>query len=374
MSTVNHQSPPRIMLVILSLSAGGAERVISEMASWWASHDREVALLTPWGSEHDHYRLDPGVRRIGLGLRDPSRTAWQRIADRLLLVFRIRRAVLEFGPDAVISFIDLMNIVMVAALAGTGIPLVVSERIDPRHHPISALRSLARRIAYPFASALVVQTASVAGWAASVMPASRIEVIPNFVRVLPGQAASRPPEGHFILAMGRLNRQKGHDLLIRAFAAALKTHGEWSLVILGDGPLRNELADLAARLGISRAVALPGVVDEPVEWLRSSGIFVHPSRYEGFPNALLEAMSCGCAVIATDCPSGPAEIVRNGENGVLVPSEDVDALLSALCTLMDDENLRRKLGEQAVLVNATFSQESVMSKWDALVGKVAGRS
>ncbi|MCK9264909.1 MAG: glycosyltransferase family 4 protein [Deltaproteobacteria bacterium] len=363
------------MLAILSLSAGGAERVVSEMANWWVARGCEVAVLTFWGSEHDHYRLDPRVQRITLDFRRHSPTLRHYLGSRIRLPFRIRETVRTFKPDAVISFIDLVNIIMVITLAGTKIPLIVSERIDPRHHPISRLRSLARRLCYRYASALVVQTGSVAGWAETVMPASRIEVIPNFVRILPGTddlAVHKGPEGPYILAIGRLNRQKGYDVLIRAFAMAKAAQAGWRLVILGEGPERSNLERLAADLGIGDAVLMPGIVREPAEWMRQAAFFVLPSRYEGFPNALLEAMACGCAVIAADCPSGPAEIIRHNVDGLLVPKEDVGGLSAAILKLMEDKALRHRLGSRAVEVKNSFHEGPIMARWDALIRKAVG--
>jgi GalNAc-alpha-(1->4)-GalNAc-alpha-(1->3)-diNAcBac-PP-undecaprenol alpha-1,4-N-acetyl-D-galactosaminyltransferase len=376
MNPSSPQRPSRILLVILSLSAGGAERVISEMANWWAARSREVAILTLWGKEHDHYELDPRVQRLALDFWKHSRTPWQFIAYRAGLLPALRQTVKRYSPDAVISFIDLINITMATALAGTRVPLIISERIDPRHHAISPLRSLARRATYPLASSLVVQTASVARWAQAIMKPAKIEVIPNFVRMLPGSCPAEGQAGSgqpIMLAVGRLDRQKGHDLLLQAFAATDAARSGWRLVILGEGPERPNLERLASELGIQDAVSMPGVVREPAEWLYEAQLFVLPSRYEGFPNALLEAMACGCAVIAADCPSGPAEIVRDGENGLLIPVEDVHALGTAMLRLMGDEGLRRRLGTQALQVRASFSQDSVMALWDSLIENVSGK-
>jgi glycosyltransferase involved in cell wall biosynthesis len=115
---------------------------------------------------------------------------------------------------------------------------------------------------------------------------------------------------------------------------------------------------------------MPGIVDEPAGWMYRAGLFVLPSRFEGFPNALLEAMACGCAVVSADCPSGPAEIIRHGENGLLVPREDVDALAAAMGRLMDDEGLRSSLGRKAVEVRSRFAQKAVMAQWDDLITHV----
>jgi len=227
---------------------------------------------------------------------------------------------------------------------------------------------------YPFSQALVVQTDPVAAWAYRVISLSRVRVIPNFVREMHVQGIMPEEREPVILAVGRLDKQKGHDLLIRAFARADAKQKGWRLVILGEGPERSNLWRLTEDLGIHDAVSMPGVVKEPAEWMYKADLFVLPSRYEGFPNALLEAMACGCAVIAADCPSGPAEIIRHGVNGLLVPRENITALSTAMDRLMQDSNTRQRLSDQALKVKETFSQGEIMNRWNALIQKILDRS
>jgi len=361
------------LLAVSSLSAaGGAERVISEMANWWADHGRQVGVLTLESRFIDHYRLHPDVERIPFGWRIP-RTRLHIPAQFVKDQFMLRELALHFNPDVLVSFLDKINIRMLFALAGARVPIVVSERIDPRYHQIGSSWSLARRLLYPFAKALVVQTNSVTEWADRVVLHYRVRVVPNFVRAVPGPKESTTEEERIqplILAVGRLDRQKGHDVLIRAFARTGAGKNGWHLAILGDGPERSNLEKLASDLGIGNAVSLPGIVKEPADWLYKSDFFVLSSRYEGFPNALLEAMACGCAVIAADCPSGPADIIRHDENGLLVPTENIEALSAAMVRLMGDGDLRTRLGHKALEVRSRFSQGKIMAKWDDLIESV----
>ncbi|HQG31134.1 MAG TPA: glycosyltransferase family 4 protein, partial [Deltaproteobacteria bacterium] len=358
-----------ILLVVSSLSAGGAERIISEMAGWWAARGRKVTVLTLSGTDQDHYRLNPKVERIALNYWGRARTPWQVIDKRIRRIMRLRRAVLSARPDIVISFMDITNVRTLTALAGTGIPVVVSERTDPRRQPVGFFWSMARRLFYPFSAALVVQTGSVAQWAQSVVPRCRTSVIPNFVRTMPDAKASHR-EKSMILSVGRLGREKGHDLLIRAFAAAKGAEKGWQITILGEGKERRNLENLIAGLGLTSSVHLQGIVQEPAEWMQKASFFVLSSRYEGFPNALLEAMACGCAVVVTDCPSATAEIVRNDENGLLITAENVAALSNAMVRLMEDEGLRCRLGIQALGVKELYSQDSIMAQWNNLIESI----
>jgi glycosyltransferase involved in cell wall biosynthesis len=222
---------------------------------------------------------------------------------------------------------------------------------------------------YRFAYAIVVQTQSIAEF----FPASwrpRIVVIPNPVPHVPVRAPESPPAPaarRTIVAMGRLEKQKGFDLLIRAFAEAADRRPEWDLTILGEGGERAALETLVREHELSGRIALPGREADAAGALRRADLFVLSSRYEGFPNALCEAMACGLPVVAFDCPSGPAEIVRDGVDGRLVPAEDVPALAAAIVELTGDDERRRRYGAAAVAVAARFSVERIAAQWERLL-------
>ena len=362
----------RVLLAVSSLAAGGAERMASELANRWAESGWSTALLTLSGTGSDHYALDPRVARIGLDLLWESHSAWQAVASNLTRNRMIRRAVTTFAPDVVVSFVEQTNVRMLAALLRSGIPVIVCERVDPRAYRVGPRWQLARRLLYPLASAVVVQTDAVAAWATRLVPERKLRVIPNFIRVLPEPPPFRRRES-MILAVGRLDRQKGFDLLIEAFAASRAGAQAWQVAILGEGPERIRLETMIRELGLGAKVLLPGVVAEPAEWLGRARVFVLSSRFEGFPNTLLEAMAMGCAVVATDCLSGPGEIIHHGEDGLLVPPDDVEALTSALDQLTEQPGQAEGLGRAAPNVRDRFSAERIMPQWEVLIGTVLKR-
>lgn len=366
----------RITLLISQLGAGGAERVMSLMANYWVEHGQEVTLITLSAETADWHgiQLDPKVTRVGLNLVSSSSHIASAVRNNVERVKRLRQALRRSQADVAIAFGDATNMLTLIAGRGLGIPVVISERIDPRHHPIGSIWNGLRTLLYPYADALVVQTEGVRDWARSLMTESRVHIIPNPVRPAlhrreyPAAARSL---SHTLVAIGRLDRQKGFDLLVQALAQCVQKHPEWSLVILGEGDERAALESLICELDLKDKVSLPGRVKDPVPFLQRADLFVLPSRYEGFPNALLEAMACGLAVISTDCSSGPRAIIRDGLDGVLVPPDNIDALASAMDRLMADHGERKRLGGRAVEVVERFNVKAVMEAWNKLLTDVS---
>jgi len=216
------------------------------------------------------------------------------------------------------------------------------------------------------------------------MRLDRCEVIPNPVPPLDEQRdpvvgpssglARTEHDGRVAMAMGRLVEQKGFDLLLQAFSRVAAGNPAWRLVIVGDGPARSPLCALAAELGVSDRVSFAGRVHNPQGWLHSADLFVLSSRYEGFPNALLEAMACGVACVSFDCQSGPADIIRPEINGLLVPPEDISALANALDRLMKSDAERSRLASRAQDVLERFGVDRVMGAWDELIATSARRA
>lgn len=276
-------------------------------------------------------------------------------------------------PDVVVSFLAKVNLLVLVASLGLPIPVVVSERVDPERQPWPPGLGLLRKRLYRRAVSVVVQTNKVSLWARSFLKPERVWVIPN-PAVAAEQVATSEDRGssaaHTVVSAGRLHHQKGFDLLLEAFALSARKHPTWSLLILGEGPERGTLRARASSLGISDRVEMPGVSHELGAALASADLFVLSSRWEGFPNVLLEAMAAGLPVVSFDCPSGPAEIITQDENGILVRPEDAGALAGAMDRLMSDETERKRLGEAAKGVTERFSQDKVMSKWDELLEKV----
>jgi GalNAc-alpha-(1->4)-GalNAc-alpha-(1->3)-diNAcBac-PP-undecaprenol alpha-1,4-N-acetyl-D-galactosaminyltransferase len=364
----------RITIVVASLGGGGAERVIVDLSRYLQDSGRQVTLLTLNGDDPDAYPLPGGVRRERMEIRRDARSLFESVSFLLGHLVAMRKKIVATAPDAVVSFIDQTNVRTLCCLLGTKIPVIVSERIHPEHHVLPQAWRRARQLIYPFADAVLAQTGDIANWFSQNTRARRLVVIPNAARserdIEAGTNDGIAPRP-LILAMGRLARQKGFDLLLEAFSRSrLKAEG-WHLALLGEGGERQSLLAQAAALGLADALTLPGHVGRIGGWLAQADIFALSSRYEGFPNALLEAMQTGRACVSFDCPSGPRDLIENERNGLLVAAEDVDGFSAALRRLAGDSELRRRLGAEASQIAREFSPARVYAKWLALIDAVA---
>ncbi len=373
----------KLALVISTLTAGGAERVISLLASYWAGKSWSVTLITLDEPSSDFYQLHPDVKRIGLGLMAESLSLGASVRHNWRRVQKLRQVIKAESPEIVISFVDTVNVLTLLATRGLGLPVIISERTEPRHHNPGRMWPGLRRLTYPWADAIVAQSASVCQWLRHLAGKRPVcTVIPNPINpdILEGQdtpsgetaPTAGPRDRRLIMSLGRFSQEKGYDLLIKAFALIALDYPRWDLLIIGDGPERDTLRQLAAELDIGPRVHFPGRLKNPAMLLSQADLFVLPSRYEGFPNALLEAMACGVAVISFDCPSGPREIIRDGVDGLLVPSENIQGLSAAIARLMTDDDLRKRLAAKALEVNERFSLEKVGKRWEALLTRCLG--
>jgi GalNAc-alpha-(1->4)-GalNAc-alpha-(1->3)-diNAcBac-PP-undecaprenol alpha-1,4-N-acetyl-D-galactosaminyltransferase len=354
----------KITLVIYAMGLGGAQRVMSILANYWATHGWEVTLITLADrSRPSFYHLEAAIKLVQLGIIGDSPspltlllTGWQRIGV-------LREAIIVSKPDAIISFLNTVNVITLIATWQLDIPVIVSEHIYPGFADVNQLWQILMKLIYRRADLVTLLTDSalefyphVRGYRSIVMP--NPVVTPD-----PVIKSDRLLVSPMSIAIGRLQPQKGFDLLIRAFSQLRHKYPDWQLTILGEGPMRGELEELRAQLQLTDRIHLPGQVKNVNAYLRQADIFVLSSRFEGFPMSLCEAMACGLPVLATDCLSGPREIITDGVDGVLVVAEDINALALGLDALMSDPAKRQQLAQAAPQILNRFGLEQVMKMW-----------
>lgn len=387
-----------ILFVVPSLIGGGAERNLVWLANCWARTGSRTVVASVSGADSDVYSLDPGVHREALGLDEESRHLPGAVLANLRRVAALRRVIRQERALAraqgeglvVISFIVSANILTTLAAVGLGVPVVVSERNHPPRMTLPTHWRLMRGPCYGLAGRVVALTTRSADWLQQHTRARQIDILPNPVvfpipesepRVAPDSIL--PAEIPVILAAGKLLPQKGFDLLIDAYAALRDPAGDrgaaavgaaaggrpWHLVILGGGDTA-AFEQQAVALGVADRVHLVGRVGNLGDWYARASMFVLSSRYEGFPNVLVEAMASGLPVVSADCETGPGDIITHGRDGWLVPVGSSEALADGMQRLLDDADLRETLQTQALRLRARLDPDSLFRRWQALVNEL----
>ncbi len=329
------------------------ERAIVTLANFFAEQGNDVSIINLFKTDVC-FELNPAIHLIWPKL---DRTRMQRFHYALRLLPYLRNEVAKVRPEVVLSFGEWFNAYVILALAGTGQRLFISNRMGPElklGFPIDQVN----RWFYRFATGIIVQTNTAREILQKKTVATKIFVIPNAVKPIQVQS---PHYKKRIITVGRLSREKGHSILIKAFAQM--NDSKWMLDIVGDGPLRRELELIAEELGVANRVVFHGFCRDIAERLAEASIFVLPSFYEGFPNALVEAMSVPLACVASNCVAGPSDIIQQGVDGLLVSPGDVEELKNALEQLIDDTNLRLFITKNAYAVRERFSFENIAAKY-----------
>ena len=287
----------RIAFVIPSLELGGAERTLAMLANAWAERGEEITVIIFNHAEGPSYPLHRNVRLCSLDVPNVrARHLVQAFSRNLLRVRRLRRAIRKSRPDVVISFMDFPNIITLLATRGLRVPLVITEHANPDYVDIGRVWGLLRRLMYRFADMLVCPTSQMAA-----LLQKRVKVtgrgIPNPVELPAGvMESSKPPRGniaHVVVGVGRLVPQKGFDLLLEAFSRVAGRHPDWSVTIIGAGPLKDQLEAQVTSLGLMHRVTFTGSLADPFPTMQAADLFVFSSRFEGFGNALASGFDAG---------------------------------------------------------------------------------
>lgn len=364
----------RLLIYIHSLENGGAERVVANLANHWVSIGWEVTVVTVAPAARDFYALDPAVRRIALDLTGSSPNVLAGFVRTVRRARALRGVLKRVRPEVALSVMHTANVIL--ALAARGLPglrTIGSEHNFPPKAPMGIIWETMRRHAYARLAAVVALTQECAGWLAAHSLARSIPVIPNPVawplannepRVAPDAFCA--PGRQVLLGVGRLSMEKNFSTLIEVFSRLAGRHPSWDLVILGDGPLREELAAQVRAAGLEARVLLPGSVGNMGEWYERAALYAMSSHFEGFPNTLVEAMAYGLPAVSFDCDTGPRDIIRHGVDGFLVPPGDLEQMEDALHGLMQDSGSRAAFAQRAIEARERFSMQKISGMWEAL--------
>ena len=344
-----------------SLSRGGAERVVVNLIDYFINRGDQVTLVTQFKFEEE-YTFNPGAERIISGLSDEEMTS-NRITNFKLRFQKLRNIWIDKKPDVILSLIGKNNFMAIMTSRGLNIPVAVSVRTLPsREYYIWWMKILSKTY-FVKADALILQTKQQMDYFPSYIRKKAI-ILRNPINPLFLEEPYMGEKNKSIVAVGRVDDNKNHKLLIDAFMNIADECPGWDVIIYGDGPSRAKLMNYISEKGFSDRIKMPGKVDDVPERLKKASIFVLTSNAEGSPNALIEAMCQGLAVVSTDCPcGGPGELIRNNENGLLIPVGDLQKMQDNLQKLVTDFQKRNEIGKAALATRDIYNADRVYGEW-----------
>lgn len=359
----------KLVFVINNLYSGGAERVVSTLANEFNRQGFNVFVVCLNQAEQG-YQISPEITIITLLKKRCIEHIFNRFRYASLIYLRLFRLLMKERPICVVSFMTTSNLWTGAVCNIVNIPYIVSERTTP-DHTINSFNFFLRKLTF-----LIYKRSRTV-----VLPAKGIEdcmkrnqtfkglvntkVINNPINLFQPPSPISVYHRKFILGVGRLAYIKGFDQLIDAYAKV--GLDDVDLIIIGEGREHTNLLRQIEKLGLQHKIKLIGTKDNLQDYYSQTELFVLPSRNEGSPNALIEAMSFGCACIAMDCEFGPSELIENEKNGILVEVNNVLKLTSAIHQVLTDVELKKRLAGNAKLIQKTNCLQDIFLKWESLV-------
>ena len=380
-----------ITVVIADLTGGGAQRVLKNLIESWSEQELRICLITFSSEYPDSYALPVDITRLSVrsllqsGMmhvvpamsqepilrRLKEYISWGRGIVRVIIgldqIRALNRLLRMANSPVVLSFMTGSNVKVVLASIGLDTRVVLSERNDLTKQPPNWPWHVLRRWLYRYADAVTANSREAVASMKSFVPSTKLFFVPNPVN-MPCLSACEMRRNKVILNVGRLTAQKAQDVLLNAYAQVVVREPEWNLVIAGRGVDKEKLQEQALALNLMDRIDWVDWTPKIESYYQRAGIFVLPSRFEGTPNALLEAMSFGLPSIVSDGSPGPLEHIVDGENGLVVPVEDEKRLAEAILRLIESEELRNRLGAAARLTMEEFSQDAVHGEWMRVLG------
>jgi glycosyltransferase involved in cell wall biosynthesis len=375
-------------LLYTAWGMGGTIRAVLNLAGHLA-RDYDVTIISVCRtSDRPFFPFPPGVKVVSIDDRrpkEPSRLGRQlrrvRFSARSsVLMDRSDNVALQFNLWAEIKLVRRLRRrtgflvttrpglnILAAELAPPGLITIGQDHMNFTAYSEALRASMLR--AYPRLDAVVLLTErDRASYPQLDGGSVRVEQIPNAVRDMGPQMADL--DAKLVISAGRLTRQKGYDLLIPAFGQVVERHPEWRLRIFGAGWRRPALRKMIKKRGLDDVVTLDPPAKDLGAEMEVASVYALSSRFEGLPLVLLEAMSKGMAVLGTDCPTGPAELIEHRRNGILVQMGDVDALARGLLELIEDADLRRSCAAAAIETAREYAPAAVGARWETLLAEL----
>lgn len=361
-----------IAMLIGSLTKGGAERVMVNLASYFVNQGYCITMVTQYKKENE-YPLDQRVKRVISDISEEELTNY-RIINFIRRFIKLRTIWKNEKPDVILSFIGKNNMMAILTSRFLKIPVAVSVRADPyEEYYNSWMRYMARHL-FNKADGIILQTNRCLDFFPEKIRKKAV-ILKNPVSPAFFKQRYTGEREKKIVAVGRIDENKNHEMLLRAFSGIAKEFSDYQVIIYGEGDKRKALKELSRELGIERQIQLPGSIDDVADQIYKTRVFVLSSNTEGVPNTLIEAMILGMTVIATDCPcGGPADLIIDKINGILVPVGNVEKMKENLRMLLNNLHFADELGENAAKTADIYMPEKVYCEWEKFLSSLCRKS
>jgi GalNAc-alpha-(1->4)-GalNAc-alpha-(1->3)-diNAcBac-PP-undecaprenol alpha-1,4-N-acetyl-D-galactosaminyltransferase len=334
------------------MTGHGAERAAACLVNNFSKLGYEVVLMK-LDNEKSFYELNSNIEIINLNINKASSNKFKAIKNNIKSILITRRAIKKVKPDVIMCFSITTIFLSVFSAIGTKIKVIGSEQSNPYYSLNGSLWKPAKKILSPLCDGFIFQTERAAAFYPKRVREKSI-IIPNAIYnddiynvVIPEKKEK------IVCSVGRLIELKGFDVLIRAFHKIHDRIPEYKLVIYGEGNYRGKLEHLINQLSLNDKVLLPGLTNHIEQKLVNAETFVLSSRHEGMPNTLLEAMALGLPCVSTNCEMGPAELIDNMKNGILVEVDNIEKMSEAILLTIKDKNIAKKLSDEAMKIRKT---------------------
>lgn len=350
-----------ICIIMAGLTGGGIEKIGTSLANHYLSLGYRTSVILIFKTNH-FFSLRDGIRVFEPEI---DRKEYNRFVYAIKMIPHIRNAVKLMHPDCILSLGEWFNPYVILSTRGLHIPVYVSDRMSPQLN-LGVFWELVKRYTYKYADGIIAQTSLAKKIIYKKTHNSNIKVIFNPLSAVDYDGS---PKQNLFVSIGRLSIEKGHIVLLKAFNMIVNKI-DWDLSIVGDGPERPLLEDFVLKNNLSKRVTFYGHRKNIQKYLSQASVFVLPSLSEGFPNALIEAMSVPLPCIASDCIAGPGDIIQNEINGILVPPNDVNILADKMLELANSEARRRFLAENAYKIRLKLPFHLIAQEYlDFILGK-----
>lgn len=353
-----------------SLDKGGAERVFVNLAEYFQNRCYQIVMVTQY-RKAEEYALADGIKRVISDIT-PQETTKSRLINFYRRVRKLHRIWKEEKPDLVLSCVGKNNFMTIVTTMFTKTKPVVSVVGEAKEEYPGRMMKFLANLLFPYASGVILQTERSRDFFSKKISKTAV-ILPNSLNPLFMRKRFQGERDKRIVSVGRLDANKNHEMMVRAFAALSDKYPEYTLTIYGEGELRGALQKLIGSFGLEDRVFLPGVIPDVADQIEKAALFLLTSYSEGISNALIEAMALGLPVIATDVPSGGTqELIRHGINGLVIPAGDGKALIESMDKVLSDKELAERLGLEAHKIQERLAPDKVNEQWREYFEKLLG--